>query len=41
MTAKMKSLWPLGSQPHFSRPSPSPTPNQPPLAIAYRPWQTW
>ena len=41
MTAKMKSLCPLGSQPHLSRPSPSPTPNQPPLAIANSPSRTW
>ncbi len=41
MTAKMKSLSAAGSQPHLSRPSPSPTPNQPPLSIAYRAWMPW
>src|SRR5439155_100990 len=41
ITAKMKSLCPLGSRPHLRCPWPSPTPNQPPLEIAYNPWKNW
>ena len=41
MIAKMKSLWASGSQDHFSRLAPSPTPHQPPSARAYLPWMDW
>src|SRR5699024_9519991 len=38
MMAKMKSLWASGSQDHFSRLAPSPTPSQPPEARENSPW---
>ena len=41
MIAKMKSLCASGSQDHFSRLAPSPTPHQPPSARAYLPWMDW
>ena len=41
MIAKMKSLCGSESSPHFSRLAPSPRPNQPPSARAYRPWIGW
>ena len=41
MIAKMKSLCASGSQDHFSRLAPRPTPHQPPSASAYLPWTAW
>ena len=41
MIAKMKSLCASGSQDHFSRLAPRPTPHQPPSARAYLPWMAW
>src|SRR6202034_356807 len=38
MIAKMKSLVDSGSQPHFSRLAPRPTPKIPPEPSAYFPW---
>jgi hypothetical protein len=38
MIAKMKSLVDSGSQPHFSRLAPRPTPKTPPEPSAYLPW---
>jgi hypothetical protein len=38
MMAKMKSLVDSGTQPHFSRLAPRPTPKTPPLPMAYLPW---
>ena len=41
MIAKMKSVCASGSQPHFSRLAPRPTPHQPPSARAYLPCIAW
>ncbi len=37
----MKSVWASGRPPHFCRLAPSPTPHQPPEAIAYMPALAW
>ena len=41
MTARMKSVCASGSEPHFCRLPPSPTPQKPPRASAIMPWIAW
>ena len=37
----MKSVWAFGTNSHFWRLAPRPTPNQPPEPSAISPWISW